>query len=274
MILCLLTLIVIGSVWIYMGNTQIKVTSYEIKSSKITQDFHDFKIVQVSDLHNATFGKEQKNLIKLIEQQQPDIIAVTGDLIDSRRTNIEVAMTFIKKAITIAPVYYVNGNHEARIKTYDSLVKQMVEAGVIILDDARMSFEKGNSMIDIMGLVDPDFFDDDLNVSSSLDTRIKQIGVDKHIFTILLSHRPEYFKAYVKHELDLVLSGHAHGGQIRLPWIGGIYAPNQGFFPQYAEGQFIENKTSMIVSRGLGNSIIPIRVNNNPELITIILKQE
>ena len=150
----------------------------------------------------------------------------------------------------------------------------METAGVVILEDARTEISLGGETITLIGVNDPSFRTNDLSGDSVtvMDAKLTQLHGDDNEFTILLSHRPELFDTYVKNNIDLVLSGHAHGGQLRLPFIGGLVAPHQGMFPEYDAGLYTEENTNMIVSRGVGNSIFPFRINNRPEVILIELQ--
>ncbi|ERM18261.1 metallophosphoesterase [Brevibacillus laterosporus] len=259
--------------WVYWGNTAIQTTKININSEKIPESFDGFTIVQVSDLHNAEFGNNQSRLLNAIKAVSPNFIAVTGDLIDSNHTDVAKAMEFINGAIEIAPVYYVTGNHEARSDQYAKLKQQMLEAGVIMLEDEGTTIKSEGASIRLFGLNDPNFTatDDAYESVAMVDTKLKAMLSKNNEYTILLSHRPELFDIYAENSIDLVLSGHAHGGQVRLPFVGGVVAPNQGFFPKYSEGVYEKEQTKMIVSRGLGNSIIPVRINNRPELVVITL---
>ena len=263
-------------VWIYTGNTAIGITHYSVSSPDLPEDFDPFIIAQVSDLHNDNFGENQKNLISAIEESSPDMIVVTGDLIDSRKPNVEIAMDFIRQATELAPVYYTTGNHESRIpEEYGLLEFQMIAAGVHVLRDQQATVKAGNGQLQIIGLEDPDFTWYPASVEAGPDiqeTLTSLIEVDS--YTILLSHRPELFQAYSTAGADLVFTGHAHGGQFRIPFVGGVAAPDQGFFPEYSEGIHQHNSTTMVVSRGLGNSIFPFRLNNPPELVVVTLKKE
>lgn len=270
----LLISLFIFSIWVYWGNTSIQTTQISINSKKIPASFDGFKIVQVSDLHNAEFGYNQSKLLRAVRDASPDLIAVTGDLIDSSHTDVEKAMDFINGAIHIAPIYYVTGNHEAWTHEYAKLEKRMIESGVVILKDEGTTIKYGGDSIRLLGLNDPDFtIKGDMFGESAamIGTKLKGMLDGNSGYTILLSHRPELFQVYAANSIDLVLSGHAHGGQVRLPFVGGLVAPNQGFFPKYSEGVYEKNQTKMIVSRGLGNSIIPVRINNRPELVVITL---
>ena len=259
-------------IWIAWGNSALMVNEIKITNDKIPQSFEGFRIAQVSDLHNAELGKDNNKLIEKLNECEPDIIVLTGDLIDSNHTNLEVALSFARQAVKIAPCYFVTGNHEAWVGSqYEELKTSLENAGVTVLQDEAIELNYGDECIQLIGLNDPDFSERDSFLSESiLETKLSEINISNG-FTILLSHRPEYFNVYQNKNIDLVLSGHAHGGQFRLPFLGGVIAPNQGFFPKYDAGIYTENGTTMIVSRGIGNSIIPVRINNRPEIVIIEL---
>lgn len=260
-------------IWIAWGNSALELNTYTINSPLLPDGFDGFRIAHVSDLHNTEIGKDNKKLLAMLQDAEPDIIAITGDLIDSRNTDVEVALQFIREAVKIAPCYYVTGNHESRISEYSVLKAGMETAGVVILEDARTEISLGGETITLIGVNDPSFRTNDLSGDSVtvMDAKLTQLHGDDNEFTILLSHRPELFDTYVKNNIDLVLSGHAHGGQFRLPFIGGLVAPHQGMFPEYDAGLYTEENTNMIVSRGVGNSIFPFRINNRPEVLLIEL---
>ena len=266
-----LLIIFIG--WTLWGNTALEVNEYEIVSDRIPQGFDGFRIVQVSDLHNAEFGEGNSKLLELLSQTEPDIIVLTGDLIDSRNTDIEIALAFAREALKIAPVYYISGNHEARVSEYEGLKMGLAEAGVIVLENQKVEITREGESITLMGIDDPSFQESYLfgDAEGVAKQTIETLQRESDGYTVLLSHRPELFELYVETGMDLVFSGHAHGGQFRLPFIGGLVAPNQGFFPKYDAGLFSEENTNMIVSRGVGNSIVPLRFNNRPEIISVDL---
>lgn len=261
-------------IWIAWGNSALELNTYTINSPLLPESFDGFRIAHVSDLHNTEIGKDNKKLLAMLQDAEPDIIAITGDLIDSRNTDVEVALQFIREAVKIAPCYYVTGNHESRISEYALLKAGMETAGVVILEDARTEISLGGETITLIGVNDPSFRTNDLSGDSVtvMDAKLTQLHADDDGFTILLSHRPELFDTYVKNNIDLVLSGHAHGGQLRLPFIGGLVAPHQGMFPEYDAGLYTEENTNMIVSRGVGDSIFPFRINNRPEVLLIELQ--
>lgn len=271
-ILSLILVVLIG--WTLWGNTALEVNEYEIVSDRIPQGFDGFRIAQVSDLHNAEFGEGNGKLIEQLSQTDPDIIVITGDLIDSRHTDLNIALEFCREIMNIASVYYVSGNHEARVDEYSELKIGLAEAGVIVLETEKLELTSEGESITLIGLKDPSFRTDYLfgDATSVTQYALGELQNVSDGFTILFSHRPELFDTYVEAGVDLVFSGHAHGGQFRLPLIGGLVAPNQGFFPKYDAGLFCEGKTTMIVSRGVGNSIIPFRINNPPEIVAVELK--
>lgn len=272
--ICILSgILLILIVWTAWGNAALELNTYTISSRGLPDAFDGYRIAQVSDLHNAEFSGGNQRLLDMLREAEPDMIAITGDLIDSRKTNIAVALAFAEEAVRIAPCYYVSGNHEARVPEYRELKAGLEAAGVTVLDDARVEIEISGKSITVIGVNDPSFHADYLTSDAAvMDRKLSELPSEDADFTILLSHRPELFDTYVAHNMDLVLTGHAHGGQFRLPLIGGLLAPNQGLFPKYDDGLYSEGNTNMIVSRGLGNSIIPFRFNNRPEVVLIELK--
>ena len=255
-------------VWMFWANKALEVNNYIISSKRIPEAFDGFRIVHLSDLHNEEFGEENKVLLAILRGYGPDMIAITGDLVDSSRTDIDVAIAFAKKAAEIAPTYYVTGNHEYLMDGYEQLEAALQNAGVEILQDEAVILEQDGQSIRIAGFDDPCFGGTDYQA------RLDGLKDTEERYTLWLSHRPELFDVYARNQLDLVLSGHAHGGQFRLPFVGGLAAPGQGFFPQYDSGLYTEGETNMIVSRGIGNSLIPMRFNNRPEVITVSLRKE
>ena len=261
-------------IWIIWGNLSIAKTHFIISDEKLPESFDGFKIAHLSDIHDRDL---KQALTPLIEDENPNIIVITGDLIDSIEPDIEQAVELVEHLQTIAPVYFVTGNHEAWSGKYNLLEEQLLEVGMHILDNSVIELERDNEKIVLTGVQDPSFVAESqllYEQESIVETTIQTLSDDSDAYQILLSHRPELFDVYVRNNIDLVLSGHAHGGQFRLPFIGGLIAPNQGFFPTYTAGAYEEDNTRMVVSKGLGNSIIPIRFNNRAELIFIELQSE
>jgi predicted MPP superfamily phosphohydrolase len=273
----LIAVLLVLIIWTIWGNTALMVSTVTVSSNRIPAAFNGFRIAQVSDLHNAVFGENNAELLQILSECKPNIIVVTGDLVDAEHTDIDVALDFAKEAAQIAGTYYVTGNHEGSLSQYDELKTGLESMGVVVLEDASMQLEYNGEKVTLIGLSDPSFtLKGNMlrEVPAMVDTKLRGLIGDKDDYTILLSHRPELFETYVNCGVDLVLSGHAHGGQFRLPFIGGLVAPNQGLFPKYDAGLYTKGDTNMIVCRGLGNSIIPIRFNNRPEIVLLELIAE
>lgn len=282
--LSILFFIFVG-VTIYQNKT-IQTTKYEINSDKLPKAFNGFKIVQLSDVHNDYYGDRLTELVAKVESEKPDIIAITGDLVDAQRYNVENTLAFIDEIKDIAPIYFVYGNHDLGINGdayYERMVEELDERGVKILNIKSSTIVKENESINIVGIQDPStlYGIESLEALDTYEEKNKAMieevlnnKINKNGFTLMLAHRPEYFEIYQDYDLDLVLTGHAHGGQFRIPFIGGLYAPNQGLFPKYTSGIHKKNDTSMIISRGLGNSRFPIRIFNTPEIVSVTLKSK
>ncbi|MFA6939966.1 MAG: DUF1294 domain-containing protein [Clostridiaceae bacterium] len=258
-------------IYLYFSNNYISISKYSIKSRKIPAKFDGYKIVQISDLHNKVFPFNNNNLVKAIISENPDAVFITGDLIDSRKYDEDKAMLLIDEIKAIAPIYYVPGNNEACFGKFSSLEKKLIGSGVIVLRNNSVPVKRGEDKIIISGIDDPTFNRSGYGDFTTAKEEIEKIKKEDS-YNILLSHRPELFQLYADEKIDLVFTGHAHGGQIILPILGGLIAPNQGFFPKYYKGIYSDTNTSMVVSRGLGNSIAPIRLFNLPELVIVKLE--
>lgn len=273
MFILFLTFFAVFAVYLFYGNTAVTVSKYDIRSEKIPPGFDGFRIVQISDLHNCHNTLMTGSLVSKTKEAKPDIIFLTGDAIDSYLPDVDAAMRVIEQLNEIAPVYYVIGNHEARTGEYYKLSKEMHKIGIAELSNAFVNIRLNDDEIVIVGINDPrkvntDGKADDSKIAGDWLGSLKN---DRDMYTVLLSHRPELIKTYATNGIDLVFTGHAHGGLIRLPFIGGIYAPNQGLFPKYAGGLYTVADTTMIVNRGAGNSGYSFRINDNPELVLAVL---
>lgn len=255
-------------------NHALQCNPLTVEDEKLPASFDGLRIAHISDLHNTRFGKDQQKLIGLLAKAKPDLIVVTGDLIDKRRPGMRNALDLAAQAVRIAPVYYVPGNHEAASAEYPELKRQLAEHGVILLDDKAVRLERGEEVLTLMGVADPRMCVPNENDAIARCMQEKLSAVTKGVegYQILLAHRPETLTQYAQAGIDLAFCGHAHGGQFRLPW-GGVIAPNQGFFPKITAGIHREGGTQMVVSRGLGNSWIPIRLFNRPEVLLVTLRR-
>lgn len=258
-ILLILSAVVGFTFW---SNWSIATSEYTVVSEEIPSAFDGYCILQLSDLHNTELGAGNSRLLEKIKETTPDIIVLTGDIIDAYKTDIPVALDFARELVQLAPTYFVTGNHECGSRDYRGMKTSLAELGVTVLDDRSVTLEQGGASITLTGLDDPGFG----NFESSL-TALTQ---DVPGFQILLAHRSERIEEYAASGVDLVFSGHSHGGQIRIPFWGGVmgvYAPGQGFFPKYTSGLHTVENTQFIISRGLGNSRFPFRFNNRPEIV-------
>lgn len=265
-------------------NRHLETTYYTYKAEQLGADLEGYRIVQISDLHNVKFGKNNQKLVDRIRECEPDMIVLIGDLVDSNHTNVDRAVQFVDEIVKICPVYYVTGNHEYWLEKseYDELMDGLVSAGVVILDNQVVEISRGDAKFRLVGLDDRSLADGTLEALLSDESiRNNQAEQKEEIadnedsgekeLTVVLAHEPQYLARYAGTGVDLVLSGHAHGGQFRLPFVGGIVAPDQGFLPEYTAGEYYMNGTEMIVSRGLGNSVIPVRLFNYPEIVCVDL---
>ena len=239
--------------WWRQENRQLSLTTYRIRSPKIPPAFSGWRLVHLSDPHNTQFGEGNNQLLELLRSLKPDLICLTGDLLDSYAPQVDLAASWVERTQAIAPLYYVTGNHEARLLEAPEPHHDRESLNIIGLDDPYFA-----------SLLPPD------------PQRIELSNLARHLdpqrFNIVLCHRPELFSLYAQAGCDLVLTGHAHGGQIRCwPFPNGLLAPNQGFWPRYTAGLYTQRSTHMLVSRGLGDSLLPLRINNRPQVIVIEL---
>ncbi len=264
-----LLLFVALAIWVIHSNAVPTLTEVIIPAEGLPRAFDGLRIAQVSDLHNAELGNDHARTLALLREAEPDVIVITGDLIDSHRTDVTVAVSFVEQAVEIAPCYYVTGNHEGYIpaETYAELETALLSLGVTVLHGETVTLERAGETVTLAGVDSPDF-----------DTRaLPPSELCGEGFTVILAHHPEFMADYLAAGVDVVFAGHAHGGQFRLPLIGGVYAPGQGLFPDYDAGLYTEtdadgHTTHMVVSRGLGNSSFPLRLGNRPEVVLAVLK--
>ena len=253
--------------------TSISTQTYTI-NTPLLEEQSVIKIVLISDLHSTIFGKDQSVLIDMIKETEPDLIFLTGDIIDDV-VPVTGTRLLLSGISGIAPIYYVTGNHEYWSHNIQEIREELVSYGVIILSDSYVKIKINNNEIIIAGIDDPDKKDYETpayNQDDSMEEAFRELD-NVLVFKILLAHRPERIENYKRYSFDLVLSGHAHGGQVRLPpLINGLYAPHQGLFPKYAGGIYTHGNLKHIVSRGLSiNPKLP-RIFNPPELVVVIIE--
>lgn len=240
--------------------TNLRVTGYKLKTEKISENI---RIVQLSDLHSMNFGEDNEKLIKKTKDLNPDIIALTGDLIDFKDKNLDAVRPLIE-GLAGYDMYYVSGNHERWSDIDADLRRLLADNGVKILSDEWVNY--GDDIV-VMGIEDPEYSN-----KTYADKVINEMVKDTEgKYRLLLSHRPEITESFT--DVDLVLSGHTHGGQVRVPFIGSIIAPSQGFFPKFDKGLYDFGETKLIISTGLGTSVLPVRAFNPPEIVVIDLER-
>lgn len=278
LIVILAILVAIYVIYGYFASKKIVLSEYIVESNKIPSEFEEFKIIQISDLHDMN---HVKNVYDKINKIKPNIVVMTGDMINFNTTfNSELnVFKLIKNIDNNIPIYYINGNHELKLKETDNkkntndykLYKnELIKNNVIIIDGEKIEITKGNQSIIIYGLRETpsDYLKKNKNKVSN------NVQIDENYFNILLAHNPLKFELYEKMGFDLVLSGHVHGGEIRLPFVDGLLSPDRTFFVKYSKGEYIISDTKMIVSAGLGDKTFKFRLNNPYDLVSIILRSK
>ena len=271
-IIIVMAVIIAIGVFLYLQNNIIDITKYNLKYDKADEPI---RIVQLSDLHSKPF----KKVLKKIDEIKPDIICITGDYINDREKNKKKMLKYAKALVARAKVYYITGNHERRLENFDELMDELSKVGFIVLLNKVSVYHDKGFEIDFLGLDENQANFDDYKARKKgtfeykdMSPYFKQLN-EFGGYKIVLSHFPENFEGvkemkYSQYDIDLQLSGHAHGGQFCLPFIGPVYSPGQGLKPKYAKGSF-GNRPKLIVSRGLGNAEFPFRLFNHPEINVI-----
>ena len=245
----------------WWDTNRFDVRKTEIELERLPAAFDGFTILQVSDLHNRAYGRDGQALIRTIRGLSYDCIAITGDLLNRHRPKRrENGYRFAQEAAQLAPTYCIQGNHERKIGDWAGIRAELTERGVRVLDNERVTLTQDSSRLDLMGSLD-----------KATTEEIQSLVVDG-VCSILMAHHPERIEGYARTGVDLVLSGHAHGGQVRL--LGrGIFSPDQGILPRYTSGVYVCGRTKLYVSRGAGNhSFLPPRIFNRPEIDLVTLK--
>ena len=271
-----ITIVIIAIIFlaVLLGNNRLSVSEYRISISGLPKEFDGFTVVQISDLHNKRFGGNQARIMRRIHTIDPDICAITGDFVKNHGKSTQHSLSLFRRLSERQPTYLVTGNHEAESHNWPDLEAAVHQTGVSILRGA-IPIQKGDAEIQLIGIDDPAFFAESENLGTqAFEERLRQIisATDGAAPKILLAHRPEMLKLYSSLGIDVVLTGHAHGGLWRFPLIGGLAAPNQGLFPKFTKGVHARGNTSMVISRGLGSTKIPLRIFNPPELVVVRLE--
>ncbi len=264
LVLLLLLLLVLWAFW-----PGIVTRTYTIQSNKVNDTI---TLMLITDLHSHTFGKQQSRLAGKIKKARPQVILLGGDIADDVMP-LKGTEDFLAAISGLAPTYYVTGNHEWWSGETDHIKETIQSYGVTVLENEFETINIGGSNLTIAGAEDPFSIQNDVQWASVLQQAFEPLQFDTKNIRLLLSHRPEAVAVYETLSVDMVLSGHAHGGQFRIPGIlNGFIAPNQGFFPKYAGGVYTHAEQVHIVSRGLANSIKLPRIFNPGEVVVVKLK--
>lgn len=247
---------------------RIVTTEHELSFAELPQDFDGWRIVQLSDLHGAQFGKNNSRLLRRVEAAQPDMIVLTGDLADSD-TDLTVVEALLPALGEIAPVYYVSGNHEWSAGLPETLREMMEESGARYLRNETLRLCRGDAEIALVGVEDPNGWE----TQQKPDEVVAQLRAEQpEMFAVLLGHRNDWITKYPELPVQLIFCGHAHGGIVRLPWIGGLLGTGGTFLPEHIDGVERSGSYQLVISRGLGNSVPIPRLFNNPEIVAVTLR--
>ena len=264
-------IIAVLTIWAFYPGLALR--SYQLRSKKIPNGF--VRIVCIADLHSHIYGQNQQPLIQLIDEQKPDIIALLGDIADDKVPDSGM-LSLLEGIKDTALIYYVSGNHEYWSDRYDDIKAKIESFGVTVLDNKSEDIIVNGVRMCVSGVDDPLFLEHKEFPDWRTDTkqaalfRRQFFDLDNSVFNVLLAHRPERIHTYLKYDFDLILAGHTHGGQVRIPLLlNGLLAPNQGFFPKYGGGRYDFDGKSMIISRGLSFIRYVPRIFNPPEVVVV-----
>ena len=259
-------LVLLGlAAFMWWSHNSLQVDTYTLRSTHLPAAFDGYRIVQLSDLHGRQFGRDNRRLLEAVRAQQPDMIALTGDILDEEHREVESILPLIRALVDIAPTYYVTGNHEWAAHIVPELIETLEQEGVTCLQNEFVTVEKLGCRILVAGV-------DDLNGPADQKTP-QQLAQElkkgyEGSFWLLLAHRNVNYYDYAGLGADLILTGHAHGGMIRLPGTDGLIGPRLEWFPTWTSGIYLDFATPMFVSRGLGG----FRLFNRPQVAVLELK--
>ncbi len=272
-LLCLTALAVLAGLYVYWGNTALQASSFSPALRGLPPGFDGCRIVVLGDLHSTYFGDKNKALLEAVEAREPEYIFLVGDLLDAFR---DVPQGYARETAAgladIAPTYYVTGNHEWAVGDVPELKKTLEAQGVTVLSNEFVTLERNGDAIVLAGIDDPNGFADQKPPETVAEEVRAACGED--VFWMLLAHRNDHFpEQYSFLGADLVVSGHGHGGVVRLPFTDGLVSTDRTFFPSYTAGLYEENGSTLFVTRGLGNTGWSFRLFNRPEVAAITLRQ-
>lgn len=263
--------LMILAIRLYIDNNVFEVSSFVISNDEIPKSFNKTKILQVSDLHNKSFGKNNEVLLKKIDEIKPDYIFLTGDMVSSKDKDFSTFYNFAYEIGSKYNCYYILGNHELDLKNEDrkAIYETLEKYKITVLDNRQIEIIENGEVINLYGMwYNPKYY---IREDFTEEKMENLMGDAKEEFNILLTHNPDDFEIYANWGADLIFSGHVHGGMIRLPFVGGIISPNRTLFPKYDAGIYEYGDSKLVVSRGMSRGQTGIRVLNQPELVVIEL---
>lgn len=275
-IIVFLIIFVLMLIELYIDANWIQTTSFEVFSKKIPSSFDGYKILQLSDLHSKKFGKDNRKLLQKIDKSNPDIIVLTGDFVSANETDFTVFFELVDKISPKYEVYYITGNHEQAMSSSSKkeIFSYLSEKGVKFLNNEYIEISQEKERINFYGLCyESSYYSDKKGNIYTKEMMTKSLGeADSSKYNILLTHSPTNFEVYKSWGADLILSGHVHGGMIRVPFVGAIFSPDEGFMPKYSAGRYQMDDSVLVVSKGLGRGSRGFRLFNRPNLVEITLK--
>ncbi len=271
-VLFLLLLTLAAAVYVRWNNTALQTAQFEPSFAGLPQGFDGCRAVVLGDFHTAYFGPDNENLLKAVREAEPEYIFLVGDLLDAfHEVPPDYAAQTARGLTDIAPTYYVTGNHEWAVGDVPELKEVLTAQGVMVLSNESVILERNGGRVVLAGIDDPNGYAD----QKSPETVAAEVyAAHGDPFWILLAHRNDHFpEQYCYLGADLVISGHGHGGLIRLPFTDGLVSTDRTFFPTYTAGLYEKNGSALFVTRGLGNSGSTFRLFNRPEIAIVTLRR-
>ncbi len=267
-LLALLALFALAAGFVYWQNITLQVEPVELFFESLPPQFDGLRVAELSDLHGRSFGKNNVRLLRTLQKARPDMICICGDLFDEK-TNLTMLEPLLTGLTDIAPVYYVTGNHEWQVKNLREILQKMRAWGVTVLENEGRVLSRGGAEMVVAGVHDP-CGPYDMKTPAALVRELR--SAQGNDFILMLSHRNDELAMWSQLGVQLVLSGHCHGGVVRLPFVGGVFGTRRELFPEYDAGVYRQDGTTLFVSRGLGYTNVHFRLFNRPHVPIMILR--
>lgn len=267
-LLALLALFALAAGFVYWQNFTLQVEPVELFFESLPPQFDGLRVAELSDLHGRSFGKNNVRLLRTLQKARPDMICICGDLFDEK-TDLTMLEPLLTGLTDIAPVYYVTGNHEWQVKNLREILQKMRAWGVTVLENEGRVLSRGGAEMVVAGVHDP-CGPYDMKTPAALVRELR--SAQGNDFILMLSHRNDELAMWRQLGVQLVLSGHCHGGVVRLPFVGGVFGTRRELFPEYDAGVYRQDGTTLFVSRGLGYTNVHFRLFNRPHVPIMILR--